>query len=300
VRQVAQYVLMVAAGIFACYVADGTWSRAHAELVAQFEHEPQFNLLERVTRYDATPHNAILFLKENKLNVNVVTEWTQAGPVMFLAPNAKVFMDGRAQQVYDEDHYNKYAWLLVSPDTPAPYRMQLLDESGTDAVLLRRTNRVLPLWLALEQSGHWVRALLSRYDGLFLRRGSRGLEQLGELLRQGKEWRPKTGAAMASRGFVWQALETPGLEEAILCWKAALEQNILIGALVFRPLTSTLLELGRAEEARRLVQEYYGRIDQGGRNLPEASRRELLQTLSECWTEIDSAAPTSRPSPPGN
>ena len=187
VRQYASYGLTIAAAIAAIFVARDTWSRAHRVLITEFEHQPQFNLLERVTKYDGTPHNAILVLKNNNLNLNVVTEWTQAGPVMFHAPNAKVFMDGRAQQVYDEEHYNKYAHLVISPDTPAPYRMHILDESETDAVLLRRTRRAVGLWSLVEQSPNWVPALLSVSDGLFLRRGSRGLEQLGELLRRGAE-----------------------------------------------------------------------------------------------------------------
>ena len=299
-RRYLQYCAMIAAGVFAYFVVDGTRDRYRNEVVQRFEHRPEFNLLERVTRYDATPHDAILFLKENKLNVNVVTEWTQAGPVMFYAPNAKVFMDGRAQQVYDEEHYNKYAHLLVSPDTPAPYRMHILDESDSNAVLLRQVQRVAALWQTLAQSPRWAPVLLGPTDGLFLRRGSQGLEQLGELLRRGEEWRPKTALAMAARGFVWEALDSPGLEEALLCWKAALEQNMLTGSLVFKPLTSTLLELGRADEARELIRGYYQRVTQAGRRLSDATRRDLLQKLGECWAEIQSAAPASRPSAEGN
>jgi hypothetical protein len=299
-RRYLQYGAMIGAGVCAYFVADDTWDRYRKEVIEPYEHRPEFNLLERVTKYDATPHDAILFLKENKLNVNIVTEWTQAGPVMFYAPNARVFMDGRAQQVYDEEHYTKYAHLLVSPDTPAPYRMHILDESDSNAVLLRQTPRVAPLWQALAQSPQWVPALLGPSEALFLRRGSRGLEQLGELLRRGEEWRPKTALAMAARGFVWRALETPGPEEAILCWKAALEQNMLTGSLVFEPLTNTLVELGRPAEARELIREYYERVKQAGRRLSDATRRDLLQKLGQCWAEIDSAAPASRPNNEGN
>ena len=80
------------------------------------------------------------------------------------------------------------------------------------------------------------------------------------------------------------------------CWRAALEQNVLTGPLLFMPLTETLLELGREEEARRLIQEYYQRIQQWGQRLPDKTRRELLQKLGECWAEVESATPASRPS----
>jgi hypothetical protein len=290
VRVYGRVALAVGAGIAAIVVGVVTWTRAHQRLITEFEQQPQFNLLERVTRYHATSHDAILFLKNNNLKVNIVTEWTQAGPVMFYAPNAKVFMDGRAQQVYDEEHYTKYAHLLVSPDTPAPYRLHILDESGTDAVLLRRLPRLLPLWQLLEQSSEWVLALMGMSDGLFLRRGSPGLEQLGERLRRGEEWRPLTPVALASRGLVWQALEPPEPEQAVRCWEAALEQNWLVGSMVFVPLTETLLELGRVEEARQLVQEHYQRIQRVGQRLTEPTRRGLLQKLGLCWAEIEAAA----------
>ncbi len=293
-RRYLQFGVMAGALIFAIFVAKGTWTRFHNEVVKRFEHQPRFNLLERVTRYDMTPHNAIMFLKKNELDVNVVVEWTQAGPVMFHAPNAKVFMDGRAQQVYDEVHYMKYAHLLVSPDTPARYRMYILDEYDTDAILLRRAPRVKNLWAMLEQAPEWVPVLLSMRDGLFLREGSRGLEQLGKLLRRDGEWRPKTAWAMAARGFVWQALDPPEPEKAVLCWETAVRQGALTGLLVFQPLTETLLELGREDEARRLIQGYYQMFSKPVQGLLEASRRDLLQKLGECWNDIESASPMNR------
>jgi hypothetical protein len=281
--------LMAAAGIFALYVADQTWARAYDGIVRPFVDQPQFNLLERVTRYDMTPHEAILFLKENKLNVNLLVEWTQAGPVMFYAPNAKVFMDGRAQQVYDEMHYMRYTLLLANPDTPRPLMMRTLNEHQTDAVLLRRMKQSGNLWMALQQSGQWVPVLLGIDYGLFLRKDSRGLAQLGELLRRGEEWRPNTAPSLASRGLVWQATTPPDLEQALACWQAALRQNVLTGSLSFPLITEALLELGRPQEARQFVEEHYQKLSQPVAGISGASRRELLKILRTCWDDIETA-----------
>jgi hypothetical protein len=201
-------------------------------------------------------------------------------------PNAKVFMDGRAQQVYDEEHYRKYAALLVQAEVPRHYVQRLLDEHGTDAVLLRRTSRVQNLWTTLEQSNQWVLVLVSMQNGLFLRKGSRPLEQLGELLRRNEEQRPTYPGAIASRGFVWKAITPPDPEQALACWYDALRRSATTGFLVFRPITETLLELGRVEEARKFVEDWYAALNRPAPGLADETRRNLLNELKACWDLI--------------
>lgn len=282
------------AGLFAIAVAIETGRKAHADLVQTFEGRPEFNLLERVTRYDTNSHNAIQFLKENQLEVNLLVDWAQAGLIMLHCPEAKVFMDGRAQQVYNETQYRRYCVLLVARDTPRELMMRILDQHNTDAVLLRRSSKTENLRTALEQSPRWVPVLLSPRDGLFLRRPSRGLTQLGELLRRGQEWRPHALGALVTRGFVWQAIVPPDLEQAIACWEAALRQDVTIGSLCFRPTTAALLELGREQEAHRFVDQYYQRLNQPFSRVPSGLRRRLLETLATCRADIE-AATASRP-----
>ena len=294
IKRYGQISLAIVTAALALLLAKDTYDRAYDKLVKDFEQRPQFNLLERVTRYDASPHNAIMFLKNNQLNAKIVTEWTQAGPVMFHAPNAKVFMDGRAQQVYSEEHYQKYAHLLVSPDTPARIRMLILNEFDTNAILLRRTTRAHKLWLTFTQSEDWIPVLTSFRDGLFLRRGSEPMNQLCELLRQGKEWRPNTPAAIVTRGFVWAAMEPPNPDKAIQCWQTGLNQDPFLGRLVFEPLTDTLLELGRVDEARQRIRWYYETFNKPSQGVPDKTRQDLLKILSECWSKIE-AAPAVKP-----
>jgi hypothetical protein len=230
-----------------------------------------------------------MFLKNNNLDVNLLVEWTQGGPVMFYAPNAKVFMDGRAQQVYSEEHYLKYQQLMGIPDVPGQYLMKTLDAYDTNAVLLRRSQRVQNLWKALERSPQWVPVYLSLRSGLFLREGSRGLEQLGELLRSGKEWRPDTGAALAAEGFVWQAIEPPDPGQAIRCWKTAVRLDPLTGTICFRPITEALISLGREDDAREYVEKYYRLLNQPVAGMADTSRRGLLDSLTECWHMIQAS-----------
>lgn len=281
-RPPARRVVMAAAGLGGLVLGYHSATTAYTELVTQFADHPDYNLLQRTVRYDLTPHDAIVFLRNNELHVNLLVEWSQAGVVMLEAPTARVFIDGRAQQVYDESHYAQYHLLLVAPDTPHPLLLRLLDRSQTDAVLLRRWERPKNLGLALEQSSAWIPVLLDSDYTLFLRRGSRGLAELGERLRRGEEWRPNTPAALATRGLVWEALEPPNLLNALDCWRRAVRQNPTVGRLCFPHMTRVLLALGRGQEAERLISDYEQLLEQPFTGLPPRVRQDLLATLAGC------------------
>lgn len=282
--------VMTCAWLFAIAVGVVTGSKVNADLVEPYADHPDFNLLERVTCYDITPNNALVFINRNELHINLLVEWSQAGVVMLHAPSAKVYMDGRAQQVYDETHYLKYHALFVASDTPHRHIFRILDESGTDAVLLRRWERGENLWAALEQSPYWVPVLLDPDYRLLLLKGSHGLEHLGEMLRHGKAWWPDSSGGLAARGFVWQAITPPDPEQAVASWRLALRKNLALGSICFRRLTGAMLELGRDGKARRLVESYTQRLNQPFTNLSEELRRELLDELSACRRDIETAA----------
>jgi len=282
--------IMVTAGLLGVATVAEAGRKAYREIALAYADHPEFNLLERVTRYDLTPHEALVFLNRNELRVNLLCEWTQAGVVMFRVPGARVFMDGRAQQVYDELHYRKYYALLVDPTTSRPLLARLLDEHGTEAVLLRRAGAAQNLWTTLLQSGRWIVALMGNRYGLFLRRDSSALAQLGERLRRGEEWRPNTVWALACRGFVWQALDPPDLRRALTCWRRALQRNVLAGELCFRPITRALLDLEGVEPARKFVSDWHRRLNRPIPGLSADARRALLKTLNLCWNDIDLAA----------
>lgn len=279
----------VLAGVCAIGIGYQTASRAHADLGAGFVDRPQYNLLERVTRRDLTPLEAIEFLKSNQLELNLLIEWPLAGDVMLDAPSAKVFIDGRAQQLYDEQLYQEYRALLTFSDAPQPKLLQILDRRGVDAVLLRRWAPTAHLELALRSSPTWIPALLGRDYELFLRRESRGLKRLGQLLRRGEEWRPENLFAEASRGFVWRFTEPPDLQKALDCWIAGVRENIELGTVCFPQIVAAYVELGRYAEARSFVEMYERTISLPFSGMPEDLRQQLLESLAACRRYVDSA-----------
>lgn len=277
------------AGLFTFGVAYETISKARNELVTPYAKTPQFSLLERVTRFEATPHMEIRYLAENDLHANMLVEWTQAGVVMFMAPNVKVFMDGRAQQVYNEYHYKMYSTLLGNPNTPRAGIVRALDQYGVDAALLRRMGPARNASLALEQTGDWVTVLLSPGYSLYLRKGSPALEKVGRLLRSGEEWRPDDPMAAATRGFVWMATSPPDPIQAVRCWNEGVRQDIRIGSFCFQPMTQALIEMGRADEASAMVSGYYSKLKNPVEGLNDNVRRGLLSKLTQCWQDVSKA-----------
>jgi hypothetical protein len=280
-------VTLAGAGLLAIVLGVATVRLARADLIEAYAEHPQFNLLERVTRYDTNSHEAIEFLQQNELEVNLLIEWAQSGLVMFRAPQAKVLVDGRAQQLYSEAHFRRYMRLLIATNTPPGRLLRMLDRDDTDAVLLRRTAETSNLRLTLEQSPRWIPALLDARDVLYLRRDGPGLAQLGRRMRRGAEWRPDTPLALASRGFVWQALDPPDLQQAVASWRAAVQRDVSLGKLCFRPMTAGLLALGREEDALRIIESYEQRLSQPPAAPVDFSRRELLDLLQMCRRDID-------------
>ena len=270
-------------------VVHETYTKAKFELVDTFRQGADFSLLQRVTRYDGTPYAAIRFLNKNDLHVNVLVEWTQAGAVMFYAPNAKVYMDGRAQQVYDEKHYRKYSALLGNPKTPRSILVRLLNEYPTDAVLIKLAGPARNLSITLQQSRDWIPVFLDRRYGLFLKRDSDPFRRLCNRLRRGAEWRPDDPLALASRGLVWQGMNPPNLPRAINCWRNALDRDVRTGAVCFRPLVRALISLDRVNEADQTVRRYYQVLRQRVSGMRERERRHLLKILNQCWNDVQQA-----------
>ena len=280
----------VAAGLCGIGVASQTASRVRADLVEPYRDHPDFNLLERATCYDIIPHDAFIFIERNKLHLNLLAEWSLAGAVMLHAPSATVFVDGRAQQVYDETHYRQYHALFVASNTPRQAMFRILDASSTDGVLLRLWERGANLLTALERSTDWVPVFLGPEYRLFLRKGSGGLERLGEMSRRGQAWWPDTSAGLAGRGFVWRSATPPDLEQAVSSWDLALRKTPGLGSMCFRPLTAALLELGRAGEARRRVETWTRHLDHPFTNSSEEKRRALLDVIDACRRDVEDAA----------
>src|SRR5262249_40402873 len=164
---------------------------------------------------------------------NLFLEWTQAGLAMFYVPSMKVFIDGRAQQLYDEATYRLYGALItydVSAEGPAMLRtLDGYDGNGkptgvarTDAVLLRRT---LPFRLTevLLASDEWTVVYASKRSILFMRSDSEAFRGVAHLVREGREWRPNTAEATLARGEILAAMSPPDLAGALEAFEKAVE-----------------------------------------------------------------------------
>ncbi len=275
-----------------------TYVKAYQELIADVK-QPNLSLFGRVTRGDLDSQQAFDYLRENEVSVNLLVEWSQAGNVMFHAPKAKVFIDGRAQQVYEERDYEFFLALLVNTNPPEGWYDRALEVNPRpDAVLLRRTILSKPLWEYLEASPKWAIVMMDTQSALFVRRESPALRDLGARLRAGREWRPVAPEALATRGNLWVLTSPPNPQAALECWQQAIDQRLTLAAAYARNVATAYHLQGRHADGveyftalrSRLAADAQIRDDQ--RTLPSVDR--ALQSLRAVLTP----APTSsRPTP---
>jgi hypothetical protein len=178
-----------------------TGQRALAELYN--DRQKNLSLLWRVTQYGEVPHAALNFLKDNNISGNFYTEWKLGGVMMFETPQAKVFIDGRAQQVYSEQQYTDYNTVLNGAANDPRVIFGILDRAKTDAVLL-------PNWAASSRIGqmlesgepNWLRVFEIRPVGgvIWARRDSALFAELVRRERAGELRWPEAPTSLARRG----------------------------------------------------------------------------------------------------
>lgn len=237
--------IKIAAGLAALVTGWLTWASAQRDLVDAFKDHPETGLLERA-RGNQPLDEAILFVAENQLRVNLLTDYGDGGSVMFLAPLARVFIDGRSDQLYTEQHFRRYL-ALMDGRTPAHEVRRSLDESKTDAALIRRGRGTRALQRTLLFSADWVIVLLNSDYMLFLRHGSPALNRLGDLIREGNEWHSgpadtTTPSSQASRAMVLLATSPSNPVKALDWLKSAVDREPALGATFYPTITRVLRE----------------------------------------------------------
>lgn len=280
-RDVGRAVVLLTSVGLGFYFALYTRQVVNRELM-QLVRRRGLSLFEAVTRYDAVPDEGIEYLVRNDLKVNLFCEWTIAGAVMMRAPQVRVYIDGRSQQVYTEAHYDKYLALISGGRTPQ-MALALLDEPpATDAVLLRLNRSTQRLWTTLWRHPQWVLVLHGRGYGLFLRRPSAALAKVGRLVRSGREWRPDTPQALASLGLVYIMTQPRDPARALECWRRAIEQDIDLVGSWSAWVVQTLVSQGRPADARAFIRRQVRRLQSAGAGtLPARRRQELLKLLQQ-------------------
>lgn len=295
------------AWLAACAVGFLTVSAVWDTLVEPSRQRPEATLLDLVTRYDSTPHDAILYLQKNEVSVNLLTEWTQGGMLMFYTPNVRLFIDGRAQQLYDEGTYRDMESLMGLPigDLPAaqverigahvasvlyaPSRAPAMpDGARTDAVLVRRSQSGLGLWQALDNDPTWVNVYLGYDSVIFLRRDSDAFRAIARSVLEGREWRPQTASAVAALGNVYLAMKPEQTLSALECYRRAVEMDPMMGVYCYRAIAATLVNIGQASAARQFLQQQRERLmGPDGQRLSPMERASLLQILDRCEREVN-------------
>lgn len=270
-----------------------TYERGKKELVDEFARKPGLGLLERVTRYDGTPHDCIEFLRQNELDCNLLVEWTQGGPIMFYAPRCRLFMDGRAQQVYEEETYERYGRMLVVPKIDENAAMSFLDgkrmdgkvHPPCDAVLLKKSERARGLWTLLERTNaKWMLVYLTDYAGLFLRVGSTPYQQLMARIATDTEFRPLDPFTLATRAQLLLLLPQPRPQQSWDDARRAIEADGKLGAIAYRHMANAANMLGRHDLARQYIVSERQRL--AAMPASEEAERKSLTSMLDLWQKL--------------
>ncbi len=287
-RQVRLFTAVVAA-FGALALAGATWLRVHDTFAGRGERFAGLDFLERFIGYNNAPRDAVEFLARNSLHVNLLTEYAQGGAIMFNAPQTKLYLDGRAQQLYGDKIFANYRGLFLQEDAPDRAVAAILDgfnydgtrtvEGRVDGVLLRRTDRLLHLWRSLSRLPDWELVLLSFDSALYLRKDSLPLRELTERARAGRAWWPGTPIAEASRGNVLAALSPPDSTGALAAYREAVARDPSMGLLCDRSIVMLLRHEGRAAEADAFIDSELRRLARPTEGLTEEQRQATLTLL---------------------
>jgi hypothetical protein len=259
-----------------------TYTRAYRELVTDVVRGGTYDLLDRVTHNDHTPLAAVEFLRRNGLTPNVMTEWKVAAAIMFYVPGARVFIDGRAQQVYTEQEYMTYLGLLNAPPSQGAQVAQVLDRCGTDLLLLPNWDVTRRLIDTIEEQRQWRLVLEEPMAAIWVRDGSRLLSELIERDRAGTLWWPDNPETQWRHGLFLAGLQPPDIQRAMPLWQTAVERRPSLGVRAYSWIVNALLKEGRPDEAADYLQQQRARLEKMQNDLPPDLHAQLSDAIRRC------------------
>ncbi|MEW6249041.1 MAG: hypothetical protein AB1716_00205 [Planctomycetota bacterium] len=320
VRSALRYGVLIAAGTggLLALVTAASWARR--DLGSQ--QAAELSLLERVTQCSSMPLTAIDFFAKNDLSARVFTEWKAAGLLMFHAPRTKLYIDGRSQQVYSEQHYDEYN--SIRNYALPPLLDKLTSYWQTEAVLLPIDASMVYLGTALERRPEWLPIVEVPRARILVREGSQLLADLIDRERAGQLWWPELPATTMLRGQLWARHISPeDPRPALALWqrgldytRALLERNISTAPRdIIQQLAEVPLEwypriaAALAGPARGPEAEFFLHAErqkwQALPGLPDALRAQIINRLAAAEQSLrrpalgpTTPAPGSRPAVP--
>ena len=282
IKRYGRALVLLGAWTGAAVSAVVTYRLAYRELVTDVARGGTYDLLDRVTHNDHTPLAAVEFLRRNGLTPNVMTEWKVAAAIMFYVPGARVFIDGRAQQVYTEQEYMTYLGLLNAPPSQGAQVAQVLDRYGTDLLLLPNWDVTRRLIEVIERQPQWRLVLEEPMAAIWMRDGSRLLSEVIERERAGTLWWPDNPETQWRHGLFLAGLQPPDTQRALPLWQTAVERRPSLGVRAYSWIVNALLKDGRPEEATEYLQQQRARLAKMQHDLPPDLHTQLSDAIRRC------------------
>ncbi len=162
--------------------------------------------------------------------------------------------------------------------------MEILEQSGTDAVLLRSGRTTVRLVQSLAESDDWTVALDThgRVWALFLRPSSPAFKQLARLDGSGRAWWPSLPQAEIFRGNRARLMHPPDYDRALQHYRAAVSQSPAFGLTYYPEMTRLWIRQNRAREAGMYFQAEADRFRTPVTGASERVRQALLQRIGQC------------------
>ncbi|MBN2445877.1 MAG: hypothetical protein JXO22_04085, partial [Phycisphaerae bacterium] len=284
VRPIGQALALAAVYIGIVLTAHSAWARADEQLVKSLKSYPgEWNLLDRVIVSYRNPYHTAKFLRENNLTPNVMAEWTAAAELAFEAPGVRVFIDGRAQQVYTEKLYNTYRRLMSAPPGAKYERetSQILLDYGTEAVVLRLTRNASRLRATLDKSPDWVMVFGAPSEVMYAAHGSEFLDELARRERAGDLIWPDYALTNMARGLLLTQTSPPDVPSAIRFWQQAVQKDVRLGIELYLPIARYAAGTPLAADVRKFMNEQPQFVAQE-LGLGDGLRAELQRRIVQC------------------
>ena len=128
--------------------------------ISTISHLYDYKFINRIDKTDY-PYQMVEFIKENNIKGNVFVNFHDASYVIYkLYPNNHIFMDGRYEEVYDNELINKMANFFLAKD----YR-KFLNEFHHDILIIDNS---YPIKKALNKDNDWFLAFENKKHSLYL------------------------------------------------------------------------------------------------------------------------------------